>query len=116
MTLPGNVLGRLGQVGLAGVRQRVDRADLDPQRALVDQAGDVPQLGTARVAHGVNGADVAFQLWGVATLFVLNIGLPIAAFQVIFGIAATVIGAILFLVIGTPRLWRKLAPELLPGF
>ena len=52
----------------------------------------------------MNGADVAFQLWGVATLFVLNIGLPIAAFQVIFGIAATVIGAILFLVIGTPRL------------
>lgn len=51
----------------------------------------------------------------MATLFVLAIGLPIAAFQVIFGIAGTVIGAILFLVIGNPASGGSSAPELLPG-
>jgi hypothetical protein len=52
----------------------------------------------------------------VATLFVLAIGLPIAAFQVIFGIAGTAIGWILFLVIGNPASGGSSAPELLPGF
>ena len=55
-------------------------------------------------------------MWGVATLFVLAIGLPIAAFQVIFGIAGTAIGWILFLVIGNPASGGSSAPELLPGF
>ena len=53
---------------------------------------------------------------GVATLFVFAIGLPIAAFQVIFGIAGTAIGWILFLVIGNPASGGSSAPELLPGF
>jgi uncharacterized phage infection (PIP) family protein YhgE len=52
----------------------------------------------------------------VATLFVLAIGLPIAAFQAIFGIAGTAIGALLFLVIGNPASGGSSAPELLPGF
>jgi hypothetical protein len=52
----------------------------------------------------------------VATLFVLAIGLPIASFQVIFGIAGTAIGWILFLVIGNPASGGSSAPELLPGF
>jgi hypothetical protein len=52
----------------------------------------------------------------VATLFALAIGLPIAAFQVIFGIAGTAIGWILFLVIGNPASGGSSAPELLPGF
>jgi hypothetical protein len=57
-----------------------------------------------------------FAVWGLATLFVLAIGLPIAAFQVIFGIAGTAIGWILFLVIGNPASGGSSAPELLPGF
>jgi uncharacterized phage infection (PIP) family protein YhgE len=75
-------------------------------------------LITALVTNVFVGAfpDHFFQVWGVATLFVLAIGLPIAAFQVIFGIAGTVIGAILFLVIGNPASGGSSAPELLPGF
>src|SRR4029077_12681315 len=42
-----------------------------------------------------------FEVWGVATLFVLAIGMPIAAFQVIFGIAGTAIAVLLFVLIGT---------------
>src|SRR5215470_1607667 len=53
-----NVPGRLGHEGLARVGERVDRADLGPQRALINQAGDLPELGTARVAYEVNHADV----------------------------------------------------------
>jgi len=54
-------------------------------------------------------------VWGVATLFVLAIGMSIAAFQMIFGIAGTAIGAILFLVIGNPASGGSSAPELLPN-
>jgi hypothetical protein len=57
-----------------------------------------------------------FAVWGVATLFVLAISLPIAAFQVIFGVAGTAIGWALFLVIGNPASGGSSAPELLPGF
>jgi hypothetical protein len=57
-----------------------------------------------------------FAVWGVATLFALAIGMSIAAFQVIFGIAGTAIGAILFLVIGSPASGGSSAPDLLPDF
>ena len=57
-----------------------------------------------------------FAVWGVATLFVFAIALPIAAFEVIFGIAGSAIGWILFLVIGNPASGGSSAPELLPGF
>jgi hypothetical protein len=72
---------------------------------------------TALITNVLVGAfpDDFFQVWGVATLFVLAIGLPIAAFQVIFGLAGTAIGAILFLVIGNPASGGSSAPELLPG-
>src|SRR5262249_55189329 len=60
--------------------------------------------------------DHFFAVWGVATLFVFAISLPIAAFQRIFGIAGTGIGWILFLVIGNPASGGSSAPELLPGF
>jgi hypothetical protein len=75
-------------------------------------------LITALVTSVLVGAfpDHFFQVWGVATLFVLAIGLPIAAFQVIFGIPGTAIGAILFLVIGNPASGGSSAPQLLPGF
>ena len=52
----------------------------------------------------------------MATLFVLALAMPVAAFQVIFGIAGTAIGALLFLVIGNPASGGSSAPELLPGF
>jgi hypothetical protein len=75
-------------------------------------------LITALITNVLVGAfhDHFFAVWGVTTLFVLAIGLPIAAFQVIFGIAGTAIGAILFLVIGNPASGGSSAPELLPGF
>lgn len=75
-------------------------------------------LITALVTDVLVGAfhDHFFQVWGVTTLFVLAIGLPIAAFQVIFGIAGTAIGAVLFLVIGNPASGGSSAPQLLPGF
>ena len=75
-------------------------------------------LVTALVTNILIGAYPAhfFAVWGVATLFVFAIGLPIAAFQRIFGIAGTAIGWILFLVIGNPASGGSSAPELLPGF
>jgi hypothetical protein len=75
-------------------------------------------LITALVTNVLVGAfpDHFFAVWGVAALFVLAIGMSIAAFQVIFGIAGTAIGAILFLVIGNPASGGSSAPELLPGF
>jgi hypothetical protein len=75
-------------------------------------------LITALVTNVLVGAfpDHFFAVWGVATLFILAIGLPIAAFQVIFGVAGTAIGALLFLVIGNPASGGSSAPQLLPGF
>ena len=75
-------------------------------------------LVTALVTNVLIGAYPGhfFAVWGVATLFVFAIGLPIAAFQRIFGIAGTAIGWILFLVIGNPASGGSSAPELLPGF
>ena len=75
-------------------------------------------LLTALVTNVLIGAYPGhfFAVWGVATLFVFAIGLPIAAFQRIFGIAGTGIGWILFLVIGNPASGGSSAPELLPGF
>jgi hypothetical protein len=75
-------------------------------------------LITALVTNVLVGAFSGhfFAVWGVATLFVIAIGMPIAAFQVIFGIAGTAIGAVLFLVIGNPASGGSSAPQLLPGF
>src|SRR5262249_47617418 len=53
-----NVLGGLGHEGLPRVRERVDRADLRAQLALVDEAGNGAELGTARVPYEMNDADV----------------------------------------------------------
>ena len=57
-----------------------------------------------------------FAVWGVATLFLLAIGMPIAAMQVLFGVAGGAIGWVLFFVIGNPASGGSSAPELLPGF
>ena len=86
--------------------------------ALTAVIGVCAGLITALVTNVLVGAfpDDFLQVWGVATLFVLAIGMPIAAFQVIFGIAGTAIGVLLFLVIGNPASGGSSAPELLPGF
>jgi hypothetical protein len=80
--------------------------------------GAAAGLITALITNVVVGAfhEHFFAVWGVATLFILAIALPIAAFQVIFGLAGTAIGALLFLVIGNPASGASSAPELLPGF
>jgi hypothetical protein len=75
-------------------------------------------LVTALVTNVVIGAFPRHFLavWGVAALFVLALGLSIAAFQVLVGAAGTAIGAVMFLVIGNPASGGSSAPELLPGF
>jgi hypothetical protein len=55
-------------------------------------------------------------VWAVAALFVLALGLPIAAFQVLVGAGGVAIGSVMFLVIGNPASGGSSAPELLPGF
>jgi hypothetical protein len=57
-----------------------------------------------------------FAVWGVASLFALAIGVPIAAFQALFGLGGTAIGAFMFLVIGNPASGGSSAPEMLPSF
>src|SRR5512133_2328209 len=53
-----NVLGGLGHEGLSRIRQRVDRADVGPQGALVDESSNVAELGTAGVPNEANRANV----------------------------------------------------------
>jgi hypothetical protein len=77
-------------------------------------AGLVTALVTNVVVGAFPGQFVG--VWGVAALFVLALGLPIAAFQVLVGAGGTAIGAIMFLVIGNPASGGSSAPELLPGF
>jgi ABC-type polysaccharide/polyol phosphate export permease len=73
---------------------------------------------TAVITNFVVGAYPGhfFGVWGVATLFLLAIGMPIAAMQVLFGVAGGAIGWVLFFVIGNPASGGSSAPELLPGF
>ena len=75
-------------------------------------------LITALVTNVIVNAfpDQFFGVWGVAALYVLAMGLPIAAFQSMVGVAGTAIGAVMFLVIGNPASGGATAPELLPGF
>jgi len=75
-------------------------------------------LIAALVTNVIVGAfpDHFLGVWAVATLFVLALGVPISAFQVLVGVAGTAIGAVAFLVIGNPASGGSSAPELLPGF
>jgi hypothetical protein len=77
-------------------------------------AGLVATFVTNVVVGAFHGHFLA--IWGVASLYVLALGLPIVAFQLFFGIAGTAIGAVMFLVIGNPASGGSSAPELLPGF
>jgi hypothetical protein len=79
----------------------------------------VAGLITALVTTVIVGSyphDRFLVVWGVALLFVLAMGLPIAAFQVLFGLPGTAIGYLLFLVIGNPASGGSSAPQLLPTF
>jgi len=75
-------------------------------------------LITALVTNVIVGAfpQNFLGIWGVASLYVLAMGLPIIAFQLTVGLAGTAIGALMFLVIGNPASGGSSAPELLPGF
>jgi Protein of unknown function (DUF3533) len=108
-------------VGLAGTsvvyiltRHRPEAVRVVLTVALGAGAGLITALVTNVLVGAFSGH--FFAVWGVTALFVLAIGLPIAAFQVVFGIAGTAIGWILFLVVGNPASGGSSAPELLPGF
>ena len=108
-------------VGLAGTTMVYTLTRHRPEafRLIVTAAlGVAAGLITALVTNVLVGAFPGhfFAVWGVAALFVLAIGMSIAAFQVILGIPGTALGAILFLVIGNPASGGSSAPELLPGF
>ena len=77
-------------------------------------AGLVAALLTNVIVGAFHGHFLA--VWGVAALFVLAVGLPIAAFQVLVGAGGIAIGAVMFLVVGNPASGGSSAPELLPGF
>jgi len=53
-------------------------------------------------------------IWGVATLFVLAMVMPVAAFQVLLGLPGTGVGLVVFVVIGDPSAGGSTAPQLLP--
>jgi Protein of unknown function (DUF3533) len=77
-------------------------------------AGLITALVTNVIVKAFHGQ--FFGVWGVATLYVLALGLPIVAFQTLVGIGGTAIGAVMFLVIGNPASGGASSPELLPGF
>jgi hypothetical protein len=96
-----------------------DRHRSQPERlatmvALAIAVGLVAALVTNVVIGAFPGHFLA--VWGVATLFYLALGVPIAAFQVLVGAGGVAIGAVMFLVIGNPASGGNSAPELLPGF
>lgn len=77
-------------------------------------AGLVATLVTNVVVGAFHGHFLA--VWGVATLFVLALGLSIAGFLELFGVSGIGVGALIFLIIGYPASGGSSAPELLPGF
>jgi hypothetical protein len=109
------VAGILGSLVLYLVaRQRSLAVRLGAVVALGIGAGLVTALATNVVIGAFSGHFLG--IWGVSTLFVLAIALPIAAFQVLLGLPGTGVGLIVFLVIGNPSSGGATAPELLPGF
>jgi hypothetical protein len=74
-------------------------------------------LLTALVTNVIVGAFSGHfpAVWGVATLFVLAMVMPVAAFQVLFGLPGTAVGLVVFVVIGDPSSGGSTAPQLLPN-
>ncbi len=72
---------------------------------------------TALVTNVIVGAFSSHFLavWGVATLFVLAMVMPIAAFQVLLGLPGTAVGLLVFVVVGDPAAGGSTAPQLLPN-
>jgi hypothetical protein len=95
-------------------RHRPPPVRLGVMVALAIGAGLEATLVTNVVVGAFHGHFIA--VWGVATLFVLAVGLPIAAFQVLVGAGGIALGAVMFLVIGNPASGGSSAPVLLPGF
>jgi hypothetical protein len=76
-------------------------------------AGLLTALVTNVVVGAFSGAFLA--IWGVATLFVLAMVMPIAAFQVLLGLPGTAVGLLVFVVVGDPSSGGSTAPQLLPN-
>jgi hypothetical protein len=72
---------------------------------------------TAVVTNVIVGAFAGqfLAVWGVATLFVLAISMPVAAFQVLLGAAGAAVGLLVFIVVGDPSSGGSTAPQLLPS-
>jgi hypothetical protein len=72
---------------------------------------------TALVTNVIVGAFPGHFLavWGVATLFVLAMVMPIAAFQALLGLPGTAVGLLVFVVVGDPAAGGSTAPQLLPN-
>ncbi|HET6998825.1 MAG TPA: hypothetical protein VFI03_09560 [Solirubrobacterales bacterium] len=94
------------------------------KRRLAVRLGAVLALGVGAGLMGAIATNVlvgAFPgrfaaVWLVATMFVLAIAFPVAAFQTLIGLPGTGLGLIAFVVVGTPSSGGATAPELLPGF
>ena len=96
-------------------RQRHEYVRIAATAVIALVAGVITALVTTVIVGAFSGGHF-FAVWGVASLFVLAMGLPIAASQVLFGAAGLGIGYLLFLVIGNPASGGSTAPELLPPF
>jgi hypothetical protein len=107
-----------GLLGTSLVYQVTQRRPLRVRLAALLVLGLGAGLVAALAANVVVGAFPAHfaAVWGVATLFVLAIALPVAAFQVLLGLPGTGLGLLVFVVIGNPASGGGSAPELLPGF
>ena len=119
------IAGVLGTsvIYLAG-RDRPVPVRLAAVMALGIGAGLAAALATNVVVGAFSGHFLA--VLGVWTLFVLAIALPVAALQVLLGLAGTAVGLLVFLVAGypsagasgrefLPAFWRALSPVLPPG-
>jgi hypothetical protein len=76
-------------------------------------AGLLTALVTTVVVGAFSGPFLA--IWGVATLFILAMVMPIAAFQVLLGLPGTAVGLVVFVVVGDPSAGGSTAPQLLPS-
>jgi hypothetical protein len=99
----------------ANTRHRHEGVRIVATAGIAVVAGFITALVTCVIVGSFSGGHF-FAVWGVASLFVLAMGLPIAAFQVLFGVAGAAVGYLLFLVIGNPASGGSSAPELLPSF
>lgn len=76
-------------------------------------AGVLTALVTNVVVGAFSGRFLV--VWGVATLFILALVMPIAAFQVLLGLPGTGVGLLVFVVVGDPAAGGSTAPQLLPN-